>query len=249
MKLWLYWENKPGFQTPPYIELCRETVYRHCGGLFEVVLVTPENIQQFLPNLRGDLDQIRRFGDVGNTTNIAIKTAYIRVELLFLYGGVWLDSDMLVVRSFKPVFDRLLKYNFVGYKHWFGHVVNNFLASNKGGRVISLYKKQLDSILDNTKLLQWGDAGARTITPIALMDDNTYLFEKKSFHPIHYQEKDKFFMNNLNIEYFMDESTMCFALFNDLFPEGFKLLSRERILSDHILISDIFNYALYDRKK
>ena len=107
----------------------------------------------------------------------------------------------------------------------------------------------MDSILNERKILIWGEAGARTITPIATSDNNTFLFSKKAFHPIHYKDKDKFFRTDLFPEDFIDASTICFALFNDLFPEDFKKKSREDILKEDTLISKIFRLAIGEQNK
>jgi mannosyltransferase OCH1-like enzyme len=240
--IWLYWENYPGKQPPEFIKMCHESVAVHCSDNFEIIMVNPDNIDTYLPNLRKDLNQIQREGE-SRVPNIPIKTAYIRVALLHAYGGIWLDSDMVVMKNFKPIKDLLHAYDFVGYRHWQGHVVNNFLASNPAGDIISLYKNKLDSILNERKVLPWNFMGSKTITPIVNSYKNRYLFEKASFHPIPWYQKELFFKPE-NLDRYVDESTICCALFNDIFPEYLKTWSRKKILTSDILISKVFRRSL-----
>ena len=86
--LWLYYEN-PYYQwrRPEYLNLCLETVQRHCGRSFRVIPLTRYDVYKYLPDLRKD---------VWVKCTAAQRMDLIRWELLSRYGGLCLDPDVLV---------------------------------------------------------------------------------------------------------------------------------------------------------
>ena len=39
--------------------------------------------------------------------SIPQKADYIRLSLLKKYGGIWLDSDIIVIKNLQPIIDKL----------------------------------------------------------------------------------------------------------------------------------------------
>ena len=140
--IWLYWENKPGKTMPTYLDLCIDTIKYHCNKYFQVILLNEKTVFDYLPCLRKDLNKLL----------IAQKTDYIRIKLLYEYGGIWLDTDTIVMRDLSPVIKKLEKYDFVGFgctgtycTNGYPHPSNQFLASRKK---TTLFKNILNN-LDN----------------------------------------------------------------------------------------------------
>ena len=84
--IWLYWETPPGKTRPTYIDLCYDTIKKHCSKNFKVHLLDEKSVYTYLPKLRRDINNLR----------IPQKADYIRLALLKKYGGIWLDSDIIV---------------------------------------------------------------------------------------------------------------------------------------------------------
>ena len=103
--IWLYWENKPGNTMPVYLDLCIDTIKYHCVKDFRIILLNEKTVYDYLPNLRKDLNKLL----------IAQKSDYIRIKLLYEYGGVWLDTDTIVMRNLAPIMKKLENYDFVGF--------------------------------------------------------------------------------------------------------------------------------------
>jgi len=103
--IWMYWENKPNKIKPKYLDLCYQTIIKHNPN-FHVHLLNEKNIYNFIPNLRKDLDMY---------LSIPQKTDIIRLELLYRYGGIWIDSDTIVFKSLGPLLAHLNKYDFIGF--------------------------------------------------------------------------------------------------------------------------------------
>tara|TARA_Y100000389_G_scaffold152362_1_gene152333 strand:+ start:5595 stop:6488 length:894 start_codon:yes stop_codon:yes gene_type:complete len=144
--LWLYWENKYQHKKPSYIELCHKTVKRNCSDMI-VRILDEKTVLDYLPNLR-DLSKL----------SIPHKADYIRLALLSKYGGVWLDSDVIVFKTLRTFIEYLKKYDFVGFgchdldcrikKNGRPKPANWTMISRKNGVLVTRCLKQVDTLLD-----------------------------------------------------------------------------------------------------
>jgi hypothetical protein len=81
----------------------------HCSHDFRVIGVTPDTLGEHLPNI----DPCYKGLD-----SIAHRADYIRFNLLAEHGGIWLDSDTVVLRSLAPALDEIAETGFaaMGYR-------------------------------------------------------------------------------------------------------------------------------------
>jgi len=107
MNIWMYWENKKGQDKPTYIKLCYETIKKNCGDKFKIHLLDEKTVYDYLPDLRQDLDE--------KLKRIPYKADYIRYSLLYKYGGIWLDSDIIVLKDLSELIEKLDKYEYIGF--------------------------------------------------------------------------------------------------------------------------------------
>lgn len=103
--IWMYWETLPGKLKPAYIDLCLETVRSNCRDDFEIRVLDKSTITDYIPDVRRDL----------NSIPVPVKVDYYRYCLLEKYGGIWLDADIIVMRSLKPLIKLLTYHNYVGF--------------------------------------------------------------------------------------------------------------------------------------
>ena len=101
--IWMYWESKEGIIKPAYLELCLETIIKHSPS-YKVIVLNEKTVYDYLPNLRNDLNKIEE---------IAHRADYIRANVIYEYGGIWLDSDVILLKeiNIEPYLD---KYEYVG---------------------------------------------------------------------------------------------------------------------------------------
>ena len=111
--VWLYWEGP----LPDWIAACRQTIFAHCP---DVRLLDWTTFDQLWDSDR-DLD-IHRL-------SVAHRADFIRAFLLARIGGLWIDSDCLVMRDLQPVFDLLETHDFVAHAERQGHISNGFIAA------------------------------------------------------------------------------------------------------------------------
>lgn|GEM_PF-208395 len=148
LPVWLYWEG----ECPDWIAACRQTVRAHAT---DVRLVTPAEFDR----LR-DVDR-----DIPlDALYVAHRADFIRAFLLARYGGLWVDSDCVVLRRLEPVLELLAQHDFVGYQERQGHVANNFMAARPGSRVAADYYRRVCAILRAGEPLEWLTLGAHALT-------------------------------------------------------------------------------------
>ncbi len=104
--IWVYWENINRTKYPTFIKLCMDTMKRHLGTKYNLIILNEKTIKEYLPNLRKDFDNLK----------IAQKVDYYRIELLYKYGGIWIDADIIIMQDLEPVFKKLDEgYDYVGF--------------------------------------------------------------------------------------------------------------------------------------
>ena len=87
-KIWMYWENKKGYKKPAYLDLALETIKKNSGD-YELVLLDEKSVESYIT--------LSPF--VKRISAIVQRSDIIRFNLLNKYGGIWLDSDMILLRD------------------------------------------------------------------------------------------------------------------------------------------------------
>lgn len=151
--LWRYWEILPGEnRRPGYIDLCYASHDLHCSRDFRIISLHESNIYFYLPYLKGD----PRLQDLP----IQQRVDYYRYHLLRDYGGVWIDADILTLKSLKPIYEQLetSTYDYYGFGCGLDppdadkgkyHPTNWLMMSKKGGRFITHLCRKVDDILES----------------------------------------------------------------------------------------------------
>ena len=104
--IWIYWENINRNNYPTYIKLCLDTMKKHLNLLHNLIFLNEKTVKNYLPDLRDDFNNLK----------VAQKVDYYRIALLHKYGGIWIDADIIVMRDFDPIFQKLDEgYDYVGF--------------------------------------------------------------------------------------------------------------------------------------
>jgi hypothetical protein len=145
--VWVYWENINRSTYPTYIKLCIDTMKKHLGTKHNLIILNEKNIRDYLPDLRDDFKNLKT----------AQKVDYYRIALLKKYGGLWIDADIIVMRDFDEIFDKIDEgYDYVGFGCTGGQCSNGYfrpsnwvLASKPNGKLVSKVLDKLNEKLDN----------------------------------------------------------------------------------------------------
>ena len=153
--LWIYYELAPHqWKRPEHLNLCLETVQRHCGRHFRVIPLTRYNIYTYVPNLNKD---------IWYTCTPQQRMDIMKWELLSRYGGMILDADVLVVRDLMPYVMQLKEHDFVAFgkemipasdanNTQIIHLPQTWaMASRPNGQLVTLAKQRVQWLLMNQR--------------------------------------------------------------------------------------------------
>lgn len=231
IKLFTYWEG----YKPEYIGLCEKIISNKIESRIEHCKVSDENVENYLS--KEDLSYIR------NLECIAHKADYIRCCLIYKYGGIWLDSDQILISDLSEIVELLNVYDYITYEWEQNNPSIGFFASNKGNTFLGQWKDKMNTLLLSKNEFRWTELGYELMYPI--LDDllknekmKYYAFKaRESFAPLEWCEYEKFFESDINLDCKNLKSIM---LYNSKFPDCFKTMTEKDILTKDYLISKLF---------
>lgn len=237
LKVWLYWDKED--KKSDFIRLCYDTIYKYCVN-FEIVETNDNSIDYYLPNIVFPEFKV-----------IQHRADFIRVNLLKAYGGVWLDSDTIVLRDPSIIY-KILENHDIFATAWIEdgkvRIANGILACKKNSMLMNIYNELMNKIiqLKGAANLGWSDIGANILDFLhSEFRDDFALLDQSYSAPLHHKEYDMFF-KDVDIDKFYNENMLFVNGYNYFFPDKFKQLSKEQILSGSALISQFFRKALFN---
>lgn len=159
--IWSYWENKPGKLMPSHISLCFKTLHHHCDKNYTINILNEKTVHDYLPDLRKDLDNLL----------LAQKVDYIRVYLLYKYGGIWIDADTIIMSNLEDIRIKLNQgWDYIGFGctglkcfNGYPNPSNGVMASQKNSKLMGLCKTELDVIIGKQNKFDYFDLGKKVI--------------------------------------------------------------------------------------
>jgi hypothetical protein len=227
--LFLYWEG----YMPSYISMCKETIYKHTSESFNIIFLNDKNINYYLPEIQLNKLDFSKL-------KIAQKVDYYRILLLYKYGGLYMDIDILCMRN--PI-EIIMKLNdnidFVGFgctgnicKYGYGKPSNGIMASKPNTQLMK-------NILTNYEMK------LREINKKNITNKDINYFEFGKF--IIWEELDNLIKNN-NYKYFHYSNTFDGTRdINGKWVTMSRLFSKEKITYDdesNLLFVVLYNSEL-----
>lgn len=242
--IFLYWDNPPGKTTPPeYIKLCWESIRKHCEEDFDIHLVTTENVRQFLPDIAESFFSIAQINN---------KSNFLRYTLLKEHGGIWLDSDLILFRSLKPMIELLTDdIDLVATASptlRYGEPECGFLLSNKHGGVITKAVSIIEYSFDLYPpgyIFKWGSLGPGIIRQAVKGSKYDHL-DHHLLMPIASWEAFRF-SGKEPIDKYCNDTSYGVMLFHEMFRQcnsPFLRLNRQQLLESPTLLGQIFRKAI-----
>lgn len=249
--LWMYWQNKSQADTKPeYLDLCFETISKYCADNFEIIVLN----DSLIPAVSRIIHR-----DFANINPIAMRADYIRFCIIQEFGGVWIDSDMIVRGDISFLINDLKTYEFVAFSHetMFDFGIGIF-AGNKGNRVCSYAKYifetdgRYNGWMSKPFTIDW----ASPTDDVADFTANMYAsypLEFKSYnavesiYPIHYSNSKEFFWSEGNAEDDDDIITPKFVvvtLHNNMYGPEQKKMSKNDIMNSNLRIARVLRKTL-----
>lgn len=262
--IWLYWETKKGKKKPAYLDLCYETIVKHCGNNFKIHLLDENTVYDYLPNLRKDFNN--------KITKIPMKADYIRYQLLYKYGGIWLDSDVIVFKNLYKLLEKLKDYEYVGFGcHYIGKQctekndgyskpANWVMICRPNSLLMKTVIKKADILLKSNDK-EYFDKHYHILGRNLLWDCIQELKSKyKSWDYLHVSSKcverdssgkkitNERSMSIESIDEYCNKKRYFLPIYNSApgFPKWFLDMTKKEILNNNILISKYLQTALSD---
>tara|TARA_R110002095_G_scaffold97122_1_gene85019 strand:- start:122 stop:2788 length:2667 start_codon:yes stop_codon:yes gene_type:complete len=242
--IWTYWETMKNHTRPEYLDLCEETWHHHCADDFEIVRVTPENIQEYVPDILPEWHDIKC---------LAHKADYLRAVLVHRYGGLWLDNDIVVLKDLAPVMERLQESgsDFIGCGRSGNRPSNGFFGGKAGSLLLEKYIKSMDALIQsrhNNLKFKWTELGYNILWPLT-KKYSYYQYDFRIGIPIHPSRFRSFFDHRRLDELSAADcdircDTLLAYLYNAMFPVWFKQLPKNTVLRSSMVISQIIRRGL-----
>jgi hypothetical protein len=254
--LWYYWEDT-NKKRPEYIDLCIDSMYKYCSNSFNIIHLNNNNIDKYLPELKIDKMDFSRL-------KIAQKVDFYRILLMYKYGGIYIDVDVLVLKDLISIYDKLKDYDFVGFgctgnicKNGFGKPSNWLLCSRPNTKlmknILNRYNLKLNEINKvNNFNFNYHDFGK-----LLIWDELKELIERENYTYYHYSNlydgtrdiNGKWVnMSRLfsveNIIYDKPNDLLFIVLYNSNATEDIKNLTKNELLNSNYFISKYFRQSI-----
>jgi hypothetical protein len=177
--VFLYWVGK----EYKLIKLLRKLIYLHStsGSGYTVHLITRENINSYISDLPACF----------NALLPAHQADYVRVNVICKYGGIWLDSDIIVLESLDSLFIHLHeKDGFFLTED--SSIYNGIFGSKPNTYIMRHWKKCIDEILIRKgHRISWTEIGNLILTNLRkstpeLYSNYTIFVDTDTLMPVHW---------------------------------------------------------------
>jgi hypothetical protein len=123
---------------------------------FNLILITDKNINEYC-------QPHSRFFKLKSN----FKSDIVRYNLLDKYGGIWLDTDIIITKDLNILYNNLLNskyYGIVDVENKHNHYGCASLVIKKDSELSKFCINYLNNYLDSNKPLKWGEIGPQIIT-------------------------------------------------------------------------------------
>jgi len=145
--VFLYWIGK----EYKLLNILRNMIYLHStnGIGYNVILITPDNISEYID-----------IPDYFYELLPAHQADLVRVYVICKYGGIWLDSDTIVMESLDSLFDIIQKKNGFFILENNNYLCNGIFGSKPNTELMNNWKSHIKSTLDSKKSnISWSELG------------------------------------------------------------------------------------------
>ena len=162
--IFLYWIGK----EYNLILILRDLIYLHSksGKGYNIILITEKNINEYITNIP----------DYFYKLCPAHQADFVRVNVICDYGGIWLDSDIIVMQELDSLFDLIDNQNGFFIKENNEVLWNGVFGSKKNTQLMQNWKNNLINILDKKKQnIKWCELGSNILENINKLNPEFYI--------------------------------------------------------------------------
>lgn len=138
--IFLFWE---GYEYK-LIKILRKLIYLHSknGENYKVHLITHSNLKQYLDNIPNNFYKI----------GYSHQADFIRVMVICKYGGIWIDSDTIILNNLNSLFEIIENKNGFFIKENNKNICNGIFGSRANTPLmVEWTKKVIDKVNNHEK--------------------------------------------------------------------------------------------------
>jgi hypothetical protein len=228
LQVWEYWEGP----MPAYIELCVDTVRRHHPSARLL------DRAQFDALWEADRDvPVEQLG-------APHRADFVRAYLLHHHGGVWLDSDFVLLRPLDELARLPAEVTFAGYRNDGAEFTNNLMFSRPGDPVLAGCYARVCEHLRAGRRIDWLEIGAYALAPaIAANHGAVHELDAALVCPIPWHQMGRFERPG-DAGDLAAEWRWGVMLSNNTATDSLRARTREELLSGDTLLGDLLRRAL-----
>ena len=162
--IYLYWIGK----EYKLIIILRNLIYLHAtnGKGYNIILINHDNINDYINHIPNYFYKLCP----------ANQADFVRINVICDYGGIWLDSDTIILHELDTLFDIIENKNGFFIKQNNDIICNGVFGSQKQTPLMIEWKKQMLLILETKQeYIEWNDIGSRLL-------ENIYKFEPELYN-------------------------------------------------------------------
>jgi hypothetical protein len=241
--VFLYWVGK----EYKLISILRNLIYLHSknGKGYNVILITEKNINNY----------IKYIPEYFSNLCAAHQADFVRVNVICDYGGIWLDSDTLVLDTLDSLFDLIDTKNGFFTKENDVILCNGIFGSKSNTPLMIHWKSEMMRILDSKqKKIEWSEIGCRLLQNIydkipTLYDDYTIFNGLGNLYPIYWKNCVTEFIEKPynNYKTIVREYQPLIVLVNSVYKK-LETMSEKDILSGNMPINYFINKSFDNMK-
>lgn len=156
-----------------------------------------------------------------DSLSLAHKADYVRVNIIYKYGGIWLDADTIVMNNLNELFNIIENSNAFYMKEDNTTYVNGVFGSIKEHHIIKEIKEKIDEKINDVSIISsWSFIGSQVFNPILIKYNNFHTLNGlDTIYPVNYDIAKKVLLEspyNDYIKYVKDFQPL-FVLVNSVY--------------------------------
>ncbi len=239
--VWLYWEGP----MPAYISLCCKSVFAHNRNVKMLDRAAFDAL--FKEDRDMPLDRLC----------VQHRADFIRAYLLHHYGGLWVDTDCVVLHSLRPLLAAAQEHGFAGYRDTSGSLSGNLMASVPRGELIAEHYREVCRLIRSGRPLEWLDTTSVSLDrAAALLPGKFFLAPTDRIMPICWSQSERLcaVADAAGHEALVRPDAYCYMLSHNTIKGRREtrllcLLSEEEVLAGPWFLSHLFRKALGVREE
>jgi hypothetical protein len=235
--VWAYWEDGPRARRPVYLDLCLETIERHCAPL-ELRLLSRHDAITWLPDL--DVDRWESLPAPN------YRSDYVRSRVLQRYGGVWMDVDTVALAPLSQLLDELDGTGMVCFGREHGRFFGGLCAAAPGSPFVDDWVAGQDRAL--SRYANWAE-----LPYAALAQDVTWEIARRlpwkalpmeRVAPVPWYQWRRFFSRVESPRRVLQGSPMTIVLWNAVMAPHLRARTRAELFASRTLLSRLLRIGL-----